>query len=82
MENIINFFFTKKKKIWHSCKFCNYHFKDEKDLSKHLWVIHKKGIGKTFTCIRCNKRFRCRNLYNKHLHYHFHWDNYKKKLNN
>ena len=76
MEYIINFF-ADKKKIWHSCKLCNYHFKDEKYLLKHLWIKHEIGTGKTYTCIRCNKSFRCNNLYNKHLHYHYYWDKSK-----
>ena len=77
MEYIINFFTEKKTYIWHSCKLCNYHFKDEKELLKHLWIKHGKGTGHTYTCIRCNKTFRCNNLYNKHLHYHFYWDKAK-----
>ncbi len=81
MENILYFFFGKKKNnIWYSCKFCSYHFKYEKDLIKHLWIKHNKGNGKIFYCNRCNKSFRCKDLYNKHLVFHYYWDQHQKKM--
>lgn len=46
--------------------YCNNHYRYNDDLKKHLWESYNIGIEEIYSCVYCSKKFKIKNLLNKH----------------